>query len=93
MTDAIRIELDRISDISKAETLHERLEALLGSATRVDIDATQVERIDTAMLQLLTAFFRALDKHHTQARIFNPSRAFADTARLLGLAPILHLSD
>lgn len=93
MTDATRIQLDRISDISKIEALHERLEALLGSAASVDIDAAPVERVDTATLQLLTVFFRALDRHHLQARILNPSRAFIDTAHLLGLADALNLSN
>lgn len=93
MADATLIELDKISDISKVEALHEKLEALLGSAASVDIDAARVERIDTATLQLLTVFFCALDRHHLQARILSPSRTFADTARLLGLADALNLSN
>lgn len=93
MAELNRIVLEKSSDISKVEQLHERFEALLESSAGVEIDAAAVERIDTSTLQLLVSFFNALSKHHLEARIVQPSASFLDTARLMGLSHHLHLND
>lgn len=91
MAEVTRIQLDKISDISKAEQLHEKLEALLNGGTAVDIDASLVERVDTAILQLLTSFVRTIGKQHLAARIVQPSARFSETVRLMGLGNALNL--
>lgn len=91
MADISRIQLDRISDISRVEQLHEKLETLLSEGNGVEINASAVERIDTASLQLLTAFVRTVAKHHIDIRIIQPSASFTDTVRLMGLENALAL--
>ena len=91
MADATRIALDRNCDISKAESLHGKLEAMLDGSIPIEIDASAVERIDTSHLQLLSSFIKTLNQHHVEVHLIKPSECFVDAARLLGLAPQLGL--
>lgn len=93
MAEKSRFALEKNSDISKVEQLHERLESLLEAACTVEIDASAVERIDTSTLQALTVFIRTMAKHHLDARIVQPSQGFVDAARLMGLQHSLHLNN
>lgn len=91
MADVTRIQLEKVSDISKVEQLHEALEACLGASAGVEIDASAVERIDTSTLQLLAAFFRTAPTHHLEVRITQPSTSFGESVRLTGLGGVLDL--
>lgn len=93
MAEAIQINLEKTSDISKVEQLHEKLESMFAASTTVEIDASAVERIDTSTLQLLVSFINTMSKHHLTARLVNPSKYFLDTARLMGLSDHLLLND
>ena len=92
MAETIKITLDKSSDISKVEQLHEKLEALLESPVAIEIDASKVERIDTSSLQVLVSFLSTMTKHHQDARITKPSTYFSDTARLMGMSQLLNLN-
>ena len=85
MTEHITYQLDKISDISKSEAIHEKLESFLNSGSEIRIDASQVDRIDTAVLQMLISLSRTLEKQHLSAPIFNPSDNFMSTVKLMGV--------
>jgi phospholipid transport system transporter-binding protein len=66
---------------------------LLGAleAGAIVLDGTQVERVDTAALQLLVLFRRELDAHGGTLHWHGTSDALNEAAGLLGLAQILNL--
>ena len=66
---------------------------LLGAlkAGAIVLDGAQVERVDTAALQLLVLFRRELDAHGGTLRWHGTSDALNEAAGLLGLAQILNL--
>ena len=75
--------------IREAPALKARLAKLLGHTGAIALDASRIERIDTACLQLLTAFVRA---RHAQSRGISwrgATAVFTDSAHLLGLAGFL----
>ncbi|MDE2316898.1 MAG: STAS domain-containing protein [Xanthomonadaceae bacterium] len=67
----------------------ELLQALQGGA--IELDGSQVERVDTAALQLLVLLRRALDGGSGTLAWRGSSAALSDAADLLGLARILEL--
>jgi phospholipid transport system transporter-binding protein len=66
---------------------------LLGvlKAGAIVLDGTQVERVDTAALQLLVLFRRELDAQGGTLRWHGTSDALNEAAGLLGLAQLLNL--
>ncbi|GAB3789649.1 STAS domain-containing protein [Dyella agri] len=70
--------------------LHAELLAALPGGS-VALDGSQVERVDTAALQLLLLLRRELDKHGSTLAWRGASEALNDAAGLLGLARILEL--
>jgi len=91
MAESITYQLEKFSDISKAEVLHEKLESYLNDGVSLTIDASQIERIDTSAMQVLIALFVTMDKQHTQTQIINPSDAFLKAASMLGVSDFLRL--
>ncbi|MCH8162531.1 MAG: STAS domain-containing protein, partial [Proteobacteria bacterium] len=55
-TDKTRLILDSIITINDAQTMYTQLRSLLESKQDITIDASAVEMLDTAILQLLLAF-------------------------------------
>ncbi|MEY2169484.1 MULTISPECIES: STAS domain-containing protein [unclassified Rhodanobacter] len=70
--------------------LHTELVAALPGGA-VELDGSQVERVDTAALQLLVLLRRALDGRGGALAWRGSSAALNDAAGLLGLAKILEL--
>lgn len=91
MAESITYQLEKFSDISKAESLHEKLESYLNDGVNVSIDASQVERIDTSAMQVLLSLFATMEKQHMQYSISNPSEPFVKAASLLGVSEFLQL--
>lgn len=80
-----------IVDISTVRTLHGILREALESGASVEIDASSVERIDAAGMQLLCAFVKDATTYGTRVRWVGPTQAFVDTARLLRVNDQLQL--
>ena len=93
MTEHITYQLEKISDISKSEAIHEKLESFLNSGSEIRIDASQVERIDTAVLQMLISLNKTLEKQHLIAPIINPSDSFLSTVKLMGVLKHLKIEQ
>jgi len=79
------IELDATLTIQNVVTLYERLKKSYTENDAIEINATQVNSIDTATLQLLFALKKDAIKNQKQVIITKPSLKFIESARLLGL--------
>ncbi len=84
------LKLDSVAVINNAKTLYEEFSRAVN--TDVNIDASAVEMIDTAILQLLYAFVIKVTSTHHKINWINPSEEFVTRARLLGLSRNLGIS-
>ena len=66
--------------------LRETLAQVHGEASPVVIDASKVESIDTAALQLLVAFAKSRREQSRDVDLLDPSTVFCETATLLNLS-------
>jgi len=83
---------ERLS-IEDVSTLRDQLQEALNAGRPVSIDASRVERADTASLQLLCAFFRTAHERQVHARWQSPASALRDAAARLGLTESLALNS
>jgi ABC-type transporter Mla MlaB component len=79
-----------ISDIAP---LRAGLTSLLEHPSAVTLDIEGVQRIDTAAMQMVAAFVRERESQGRQVQWRGSAPVFGSAARLLGLAPMLHLPD
>ena len=82
-----------VMDISAVAGLKSQLVEALESGLPVVLDAKQVERADTAALQLLSAFFQDASAKKQDIQWRAPSEALSRSSALLGLSELLHLED
>jgi anti-anti-sigma regulatory factor len=80
-----KLVLEGALDIAGAAELRERLLQALDGKQSVVVDAANVERVDTAALQVLTAFFIDAVAQNMDVRWQECSQVFKDAVRLLGL--------
>lgn len=87
-----RLQLASNLDITGARNLH----ALLGKAMKrkppLILDASQVERIDTAALQILAAFCHSLRESDIELSWDNPSINLRRAAESMGLSTVLGIT-
>jgi ABC-type transporter Mla MlaB component len=83
------LRLDAQCTIAQASAVKARLARLLGHPASVTLDAGSVERIDTACLQLLAAFFRDRRAAERPVAWSKASAELLESARLLGLSAVL----
>ena len=79
-----------IADIAP---LQASLTRLLDHPSAVTLDVDAVQRIDTASMQLVAAFVRERESHGRRVEWRGNAPVFGSAARLLGLAPVLHLPE
>jgi anti-anti-sigma regulatory factor len=79
-------------DIAEVQLLYGQLQHLLTKRQPVVLDAAQVERADSAALQLLSAFVQEAQTRGMQVHWEQPSAALLDAVRLLDLGAYLALS-
>ncbi|NNL06549.1 MAG: STAS domain-containing protein [Gammaproteobacteria bacterium] len=77
--------LDSVVVINDARSLYQTLAEIYNDSD-VTIDASAVEMIDTAVLQLLFAFTKKVQAGNHQISWKNPSDEFVSRADLLGLS-------
>lgn len=78
------LKLGPIAAINNAKALYEELGKVIDHD--VNIDASAVEMIDTAIFQLLYAFVVKVTSNNHEVKWINPSDEFISRARLLGLS-------
>ena len=88
----VHVELDVRLSIAQAAGLHRTLLARLEQGEAVVIDGTQVEEIDTAILQLLTCLWRTGKERGIACSWHGASDALRQSASLIGVAEMLQLS-
>jgi ABC-type transporter Mla MlaB component len=91
--DLKRVALDAQLGIAMVADLHTRLLPFLQQKKCVEIDASEVELVDTAALQLLVAFVKELRDRDVAVNWNKPSDTFCETARLLDLSDLLGLDQ
>ena len=91
MSGPVTFELPNNLTIATAESLHEQLEPLLTTGDDVVLNAAEVKRADTAGLQLLLAFQKALISRSVNMSWSAPSQPLLEAAEQLGLKQMLAL--
>lgn len=92
-TDTREIIFNEVMDISSVADIKAQLVEALESGQPVILDATQVERADTAALQVLGAFFHDAETRNQSIQWREPSESLGRSSTLLGLSELLHLTD
>jgi len=86
------ITLEPIITIGEVNKIFATLTALLSQDRDLNIDASKVQMLDTAGLQLLLCFSQELQARHYRINWISPSPAFIQSAELAGLSALLNLS-
>ena len=92
MDEVYKISLTGNVSISQAEHLYGQLQEALLQEGSIEVDASGVERIDTAILQMFLAFRNELLKRHADFRWLKPSDHLVSSANLFGISEQLNLS-
>lgn len=79
------LKLDPVLVINNAKSLSQDFSLLINSNQDINIDASGVEMIDTAVLQLLLTITIKLRSTNHKVNWINPSAIFISNASLLGL--------
>lgn len=77
--------------VSDAISLKERLATLIDEPQAVTLDIAALQRIDTAGMQVITAFVRERTSHGRTVEWQGTAPVLATAARLLGLTSLLKL--
>lgn len=85
------VTLPQNARIGQAEALKSKLQKALEKGTPVEVDASKVEKIDTSVMQLLTAFCIKADAGSVEIKWRNPAETVRQAATLLGLERFLKL--
>ncbi len=89
--DTTHLTLEAALGIADAHLLYEKLNAVLAAATPVVINASRVERLDAAVMQVLTGFCRAARERSLALSWQHPSPTLQQAVRLLGLESIFEM--
>lgn len=85
--------LPSVCTVKDAAALKDTLCAVVGESSSVTLDVRAVERIDTAIFQLLYAFVRDRAAHDLQVTWLGAPSALLDAAALLGIHALLKLPE
>nr|WP_305908320.1 STAS domain-containing protein [Methylomarinum sp. Ch1-1]MDP4521142.1 STAS domain-containing protein [Methylomarinum sp. Ch1-1] len=85
--------LDSTLTIAHVAALHQDMIARLDSREKIEIDASRVNSIDTAVMQLLIVLKISALKAGKEVVIDFPSENFIEAAELLGLAEMLDVDQ
>lgn len=91
VTPASVVALSSNSTVKDAAALKSTLEQVLEAPGSVTIDAKSVERIDTAIIQVLCAFVRDRAERNLAVEWRGTPQPLFDAARLLGVGALLAL--
>ena len=85
------ITLDSVAVINNVQSLYQDFSQITGNAD-INIDASAVEMIDTAVLQMLFAFVMKIRSNNHKVNWIKPSDEFVSRATLLGLSQHMGLA-
>jgi anti-anti-sigma factor len=78
--------------IANAANLHEQLQKALAKNSTIELEASTVEKVDTAGLQVIVALSRELEKSGGNIVWKNPSEKVVHAVSTLGLNPFLAMN-
>jgi anti-anti-sigma factor len=84
-----RLQLAPVLDISEVRNLHKSLSKAMKRKPPLVLDASQVERIDTAAIQILAAFCHSIRESDIEISWHKPSINLRRAAESMGLNTIL----
>ena len=86
-----KISCENVMDISIASEFYEKLKKTLEMNVPITIEAENVERADTSILQILYSFFLEASIRGIEVSWSNPSERLRLSARLIGVDDVLRL--
>lgn len=89
MGDSAILKLEKNSGIAVAEALGSKLEEYFAAGGPMTIDASEVERVDTSVIQLIYSFITSMTSSGVKVSIVQPSDVFKESVILLGFASYL----
>jgi anti-anti-sigma regulatory factor len=87
------INLESNLSIQNAVKLYDKLKKAYAIYDSLEIDASHVNSVDTASLQVFVALKKDAMKNNKQVDFFQPSARFVESARLLDLLDVLEIID
>jgi anti-anti-sigma regulatory factor len=87
------IELKSVLAVSDASVLYAELGQKLGETKDILINASRVEMVDTAILQLLLAFIKKSQSQNVAVEWVKPSQEFLSRSETLNLTGMLGLGE
>jgi len=88
-----KIALKSVLAISDAKMLYVELGKKLDEKKGISIDASAVEMVDTAILQLLLAFIQKTRLNNVMVKWIKPSQEFLSRSEALNLTSLLGLGE
>lgn len=85
------LHLHGVQDISKSQALKNEMLSMVNDHDQINIDASDVERIDGTALQLLCSLFIYAKEHNLIITWLNPSEQLLESAKISGVETILEL--
>jgi len=79
--------------VANAADMHQKLQAALNESSTISLKADDVDKVDTAGLQLFVALSKEAEKVGGQIVWQQPSQALKDAAKTLGLAKSINLDS
>lgn len=89
---AAHVALEASLSIQDARVLHEKLGTVLGAAKTIVVDGSRVERLDTAVMQVLAGFVRSARERGLALSWRSPSPALQQAIHVLGFESILEIT-
>lgn len=87
--ESTHLQIDTRLTIADVEALSPKLQVLAVRGGTVEIDAANLETIDTAGLQLLAMFARKAEANGTRVNWINVRNAIVNSSKLLGLHEVI----
>ena len=87
------VELSEKLDIAGAEALHLSLEDALASGQAISLQGAAVYKVDTAGVQVISAFCEEAGKLHLDVEWLDPSETITQVFNFLGLSKNISLHN
>jgi ABC-type transporter Mla MlaB component len=87
------IDCGDVLGIANVAEMYTRVLSSLAEGHTIQFNVSKIERIDTAAMQMLYAFSKEAGKHDHLVLWQGASEAFVRSAKLLGLATLMNMTD
>ncbi|HDZ15974.1 MAG TPA: STAS domain-containing protein [Methylophaga aminisulfidivorans] len=81
----IELSCGESATIAKASLFYSQMLSAMAEGQAIQVDLSQIERIDTSIIQLFYAFHKDAQLQNLVIIWLNPSQVFQDTVGMLGM--------